>query len=42
MTPFEALYGKTCRTPLCWPEVGERPLVGLEIVEETTQNVSGD
>ncbi|CAN6704086.1 unnamed protein product [Malus baccata var. baccata] len=39
MAPFEALYGKACRTPLCWSEVGERVLVGLEIVEETTQNV---
>ena len=39
MTPFEALYGRACRTPLCWSEVGERPLVGPEIVEETTQNV---
>ena len=39
MAPFEALYGKACRTPLCWSEVGERPLVGPEIVEETTQNV---
>ncbi|CAN6686002.1 unnamed protein product [Malus baccata var. baccata] len=39
MSPFEALYGKSCRTPLCWSEVGERHLVGLEIVDETTQNV---
>nr|XP_028964633.1 uncharacterized protein LOC114827127 [Malus domestica] len=39
MTPFEALYGKPCRTPLCWSEVGERVLVGPEIVEETTQNI---
>ena len=39
MAPFEALYGKACRTPLCWSEVGERSLVGPEIVEETTQNV---
>ncbi|KAM1129140.1 hypothetical protein ACFX2B_038496 [Malus domestica] len=39
MTPFEALYGKSCRTPLCWSEVGERVLVGLEIADVTTQNV---
>lgn len=39
ITPFEALYGKSCRTPLCWSEVGERVLVGLEIVDVTTQNV---
>ncbi|KAM1139679.1 hypothetical protein ACFX19_040544 [Malus domestica] len=39
MSPFEALYGKSCRTPLCWSEVGEKVLVGPEIVDETTQNV---
>ncbi|XP_070667502.1 uncharacterized protein [Malus domestica] len=39
MAPFKALYGKSCRTPLCWSEVGERVLVGLEIVDETTQNI---
>ncbi|CAN6725421.1 unnamed protein product [Malus baccata var. baccata] len=39
MSPFEALFGKSCRTPLCWLEVGERILVGPEIVDETTQNV---
>ncbi|XP_068317376.1 uncharacterized protein [Pyrus communis] len=39
IAPFEALYDRSCRTPLCWSEVGERVLVGPEIVEETTQNV---
>ncbi|CAN6573083.1 unnamed protein product [Malus baccata var. baccata] len=39
MAPFEALYGKLCRTPLCWSEVGERVLVGPKIVDETTQNI---
>ncbi|KAM2140939.1 hypothetical protein ACFX1Q_007274 [Malus domestica] len=39
MSPFEALYGKSCCTPLCWSEVGERVLVGLEIIDETTQDI---
>ena len=39
MSPFEALYGISCCTPLCWSEVGERALEGPEIVEETTQNI---
>ncbi|CAN6680694.1 unnamed protein product [Malus baccata var. baccata] len=39
MAPFEALYGKACRTPLCWTEVGERPLVGPEIVDITNANI---
>ena len=32
MAPFEALYGRKCRTPVCWHEVGERRLVGPELV----------
>ncbi|CAN6712498.1 unnamed protein product [Malus baccata var. baccata] len=39
--PFQAFYEKSCRTPLRWSEVGKRVLVGLEIVDETTQNVQG-
>ncbi|KAM2097159.1 hypothetical protein ACFX1R_020738 [Malus domestica] len=39
MSPFEALYGRACRTPLCWLEVGERVLESPEIVDETTQNI---
>ncbi|KAM1370587.1 hypothetical protein ACFX2F_041029 [Malus domestica] len=39
MSPFEALYGRACRMPLCWSEVRERVLEGPEIVDETTQNV---
>ncbi|TYK26741.1 DNA/RNA polymerases superfamily protein [Cucumis melo var. makuwa] len=27
MAPYEALYGRPCRTPVCWNEVGERKLV---------------
>ena len=32
MAPFEALYGRKCRTLVCWDKVGERRLVGLELV----------
>jgi hypothetical protein len=32
MAPYEALYGRKCRSPICWDEVGERKLLGLEIV----------
>ncbi|KAM2705668.1 hypothetical protein EV1_034859 [Malus domestica] len=39
MAHFKALYGKSCRKPLCWSEVGERVLMGPEIVDETTQNI---
>ena len=37
MAPFEALYGRKCRTPLCWDEVGERRLVGPELVQITSK-----
>ena len=39
MVPYEALYGRKCRTPLCWDEVGERKLLGPKIVLVTTDNV---
>ena len=39
MTPFEALYGKHCRTPLCWDEAGERKLIGPEFVQMTTDKI---
>ncbi|GKE67640.1 putative reverse transcriptase domain-containing protein, partial [Tanacetum coccineum] len=37
--PFEALYGRKCRSPVCWVEVGQVQLTGLEIVQETTKKV---
>ena len=39
MAPYEALYGRKCRTPLCWDEEGERKFLGSEIVQATTDNV---
>ncbi len=39
MAPYESLYGRACRTPVCWNEVGERQLTGPEIVDLTTENV---
>ena len=39
MAPFKALYGRKCRTPVCWDEVGERRLVGPELVQITSEKV---
>ena len=39
MAPFEALYGRKCRTPVCWDEVGERRLVGPELMQSTSEKV---
>ena len=48
-TPFEALYGRKCRSPLCWAEVGDTQLakirvpdsalIGPEIIRETTEKI---
>ncbi|GKA85841.1 putative reverse transcriptase domain-containing protein [Tanacetum coccineum] len=37
--PFEALYGRKYRSPVCWAEVGEVQLTGPEIVQETTEKI---
>ncbi|GJR63329.1 putative reverse transcriptase domain-containing protein [Tanacetum coccineum] len=37
--PFEALYDRKCRSPICWAEVGEVQLTGPEIVQETTEKI---
>nr|GEU94841.1 hypothetical protein [Tanacetum cinerariifolium] len=38
-TPYEALYGQRCRLPVCWAEVGEAQLTGLELMQETTEKI---
>ncbi|GJT22056.1 putative reverse transcriptase domain-containing protein [Tanacetum coccineum] len=37
--PFEALYGRKCRSPVCWAEVGQVQLTGPDIVQETTEKI---
>nr|GEX21386.1 reverse transcriptase domain-containing protein [Tanacetum cinerariifolium] len=37
--PFEALYGRKCRSPVIWAEEGESQLIGPEIVQETTKKI---
>ena len=39
MAPFEALYGRRCRTPLNWSEAGERNFFGPDIVQEAEEQV---
>src|SRR6266540_700674 len=39
MAPFEALYGRRCRTPLNWSESSERPFYGLDMVMEAEAQV---
>ncbi|XP_040932061.1 uncharacterized protein [Gossypium hirsutum] len=35
MAPYEALYGHRCRTPTCWTELGERRILGPELIADT-------
>ncbi|GJS86373.1 putative reverse transcriptase domain-containing protein, partial [Tanacetum coccineum] len=37
--PFEALYGRKCRSPVCWAEVGEAQLTGPDLIQETTEKI---
>ncbi|KAD4385606.1 hypothetical protein E3N88_25775 [Mikania micrantha] len=38
--PFEALYGRKCRSPVCWTEVGDSQVVGPELIQETTDKIT--
>ena len=38
--PYEALYGRKCRSPICWDEVGERKLLGPEIIQRTCEKLN--
>nr|GFA68245.1 reverse transcriptase domain-containing protein [Tanacetum cinerariifolium] len=37
--PFEALYGRKCRSPVCWSEVGDSQLTGPELIREMTEKI---
>ncbi|GJY77708.1 putative reverse transcriptase domain-containing protein [Tanacetum coccineum] len=37
--PFEALYGRKCRLPVCWSEVGDAQLMGPELIHESTEMI---
>jgi hypothetical protein len=39
MAPYEALYGRKCRSPLYWDELGERKILGPNIVQDTIDKV---
>nr|GEV58569.1 putative reverse transcriptase domain, ribonuclease H-like domain, aspartic peptidase domain protein [Tanacetum cinerariifolium] len=38
-TPFEALYGRKCRSPICWTEVGEAQILGPKLIQEMTEKI---
>ena len=39
MAPYEALYGRPCRSPICWTEVGESFITGLDLIRDTSEKV---
>uniref|UniRef100_A0A2N9IPW9 Reverse transcriptase n=1 Tax=Fagus sylvatica TaxID=28930 RepID=A0A2N9IPW9_FAGSY len=39
MAPYEALYGRKCRSPICWDEVGVQKILGPEIIQRTCEKV---
>ena len=36
MAPYEALYGRSCKSPVCWTEVGERSTMGPKFISDTS------
>ena len=40
MTQFEALYGRPCRSSVCWAKGDDALLLGPEIIRETTEKVA--
>ena len=39
MASYEALYGRLCRSPLCWTEVGESSINGPDLIRDTSEKV---
>ena len=39
MAPYEALYGQRCRTSMCWIELNEHKVIGVDIVKDTEVKV---
>ena len=39
MAPYEALYGRPCRSPICWTEVGESSITDPDLIRDTSEKV---
>ena len=40
MAPYEVSYGRPCRSPICWAEVGESSITGLDLIRDTSEKMS--
>ena len=39
MAPYEALYGRLCRSPIYWIKMGERSITGSDLIRDTSEKV---
>ena len=39
MAPYEELYERPCRSPICWMEVGESSSIGPDLIRDTSEKV---
>ena len=39
MSPYEALYGRPCQSPICWTEVGESSITSQDMIRDTSEKV---
>ena len=39
MAPYEALYRRKCKTPICWDEVGAQKLNDVKLIEVTSEKI---
>ena len=40
MVPYEALYGRPCRSPICWTEEEDSSITGHDLIRDTSEKVS--
>ena len=40
MAPYEALYERPCRSPICWTKVGKSSITGPDLIRDTFEKVS--
>ena len=39
MAHYEALYERPCRSPICWTKMGERSIIGPDLIRDTFEKV---
>ena len=39
MSPFEALYGRKCNTPVSWDNLADRAVIGSKLLKEMEDQI---